>query len=181
MTDTSKEAVERVICAPIIRMVDRGGQPTLDGCAAIIDTARALAAERDALRAQLQAARDEALEEAAKIVVDEGKEALKYSSEVIAKTYCDDAALKIRALKSTSAEGGRVMVTVTKVKTLRSDGDECSFIFDGQYHYMRFLDLVKKTDGLEVTDVFQQDTVTPHEAIEMAMFVEEDTPNDRSD
>jgi hypothetical protein len=66
---------------------------------------RALLSERDALRAQLQAARDEALEEAAKIVVDEGKEALKYSSEVIAKTYCDDAALKIRALKSTSAEG----------------------------------------------------------------------------
>lgn len=65
--DTSTEAVERVICAPIIRMVDRGGQPTLDGCAAIIDTSRALLAERDTLAAQLAEARNAALEEAATV------------------------------------------------------------------------------------------------------------------
>ncbi len=53
MTDTSKEAVERAICNPIIRMVDRGGSPSLDACGLMIDTARALLAERDALQAQL--------------------------------------------------------------------------------------------------------------------------------
>ena len=98
MTDTSKEAVERVICDPSIRMVDRGGQPTLDGCAAIIDTARALLSERDALRAQLQAARDEALEEAAKAVEWKYQDTDQKGQKLWAHNV-------IRALKSTSAEG----------------------------------------------------------------------------
>ena len=53
MTDTSKEAVERAICNPIIRMVNRGGIPNLDACGLMIDTARTLLAEREALQAQL--------------------------------------------------------------------------------------------------------------------------------
>lgn len=60
-----RESVERNICAPIIRMVNRGGQPTLDGCAMIIDTARALLdakeaaeAERDRLREALRSMAD---------------------------------------------------------------------------------------------------------------------------
>lgn len=99
MTDTSKEAAWYALMN--YQQADEEGIMVLVSRQAIHECKD----ERDALRAQLQAARDEALEEAAKIVVDEGKEALKYSSEVIAKTYCDDAALKIRALKSTSAEG----------------------------------------------------------------------------
>lgn len=93
MTDTSKEAVERVICAPIIRMVDRGGQPTLDGCAAIIDTARALLSERDALRAQMQAARD----------AQEGiiNEAVGMADDESEKQFIERRLR--RALKSTSA------------------------------------------------------------------------------
>lgn len=61
-TDTSREAVERAICNPIIEMVNTGRSPTLDGCGAIIDTTRDLLAERDALTAaneQLRAERDD--------------------------------------------------------------------------------------------------------------------------
>ncbi len=55
-TDTSAEAVERVICNPIIAMVNTGRSPSLDGCGAIIDVARSLVADRDALAAELDAA-----------------------------------------------------------------------------------------------------------------------------
>lgn len=55
--DTSKEGVEAAICNPIIRMVNTGASPSLDQCGELIDTARALydqleavTAERDALR-----------------------------------------------------------------------------------------------------------------------------------
>ena len=53
MTDTSKPSVEKTICNPIIRMVDTGRSPNLNECGDIIDTARALSAERDALRQQV--------------------------------------------------------------------------------------------------------------------------------
>lgn len=53
--DTSAAAVERAICNPIISMVADGGSPSLGACSELIDTARALAAERDTLRAALQA------------------------------------------------------------------------------------------------------------------------------
>lgn len=62
--------------------------------------------ERDALRAQLQAVRDEALEEAAYqaqhacLVPPDGGSP---TAEEVAT--CDEAAKRIRALKSTSAEG----------------------------------------------------------------------------
>lgn len=53
MIDTSKEAVDISICNPIIRIVHCGVSPSLDDCGMMIDVARALLAERDALQAQL--------------------------------------------------------------------------------------------------------------------------------
>lgn len=50
MTDTSKENVERVICQPIIDHVSDGRTIWDEGYAQMIDLARAVVKERDALR-----------------------------------------------------------------------------------------------------------------------------------
>ncbi|MFV1484484.1 MULTISPECIES: hypothetical protein [unclassified Phaeobacter] len=105
MTDTSKEAVARMV-------YDVMGDSHYRGKCA--DLLRALESERDALRAQLQAARDAALEEAAAKMDNASANAIRMSESVtgvekrdlqtsgISHSY---AAQAIRALKSTSAEG----------------------------------------------------------------------------
>lgn len=107
MTDTSKEAVESLVYDLKLEEWDYASQ-----------VVRALLSERDELRAQLQAARDEALEEAA-LMCDE---AHKYhtgardiqkarGNEIAAQdrsarmTTCRILGCQIRALKSASAKG----------------------------------------------------------------------------
>lgn len=100
--DTSKEAVERIICDPIIRMVNRGGRPTLDECGAIIDTARALVSERDQLRRELEEARHAALDTAN---ISRLKRAINSESEGYWAPTDDMLARILRGLKSEPALG----------------------------------------------------------------------------
>jgi hypothetical protein len=46
----------------------------------------------------VEAARAQAIEECARIVQDEGRKARRYPDEAVAESYCDDAAIAIRAL-----------------------------------------------------------------------------------
>lgn len=100
MTDTSKEAAWDALMN--YQQADEEGIMVLVSRRAIHECKD----ERDALRAQLQAARDEALEDAAYqaqhacLVPPDGGSP---TEEEIA--VCDEAAKRIRALKSTSAEG----------------------------------------------------------------------------
>ncbi len=67
--DTSAEGVENEICTPIIAYVASGRMLSEYRLVKIIDTARALAAERDALRKDVAEARNAALEELRKTLV----------------------------------------------------------------------------------------------------------------
>ena len=110
MTDTSKEAAWHALMN--YQQADEDGIMVLVSRQAIHECRD----ERDALRAQLQAARDEALEEAAEVAtvraefwLKEHKGSTPYSDAsgtAIAKNgEAHDIAFNIRALKSTSAEG----------------------------------------------------------------------------
>ena len=106
MTDTSKEATNSAWVNDACELFDQHAQELGWQRHIYSDNIRALLSERDALRAQLQAARDGALEEAAYqaqhacLVPPDGGSPTE--EEVI---VCDEAAKRIRALKSTSAEG----------------------------------------------------------------------------
>ncbi|AUQ64395.1 hypothetical protein [Phaeobacter inhibens] len=113
MTDTIKEAVR-----PYDEQYDTIKDVEQDPTGAMM-AIHELVAQRDALRAQLQAARDEALEEAASIFDEEAAHdwgGIDYS-EAVGIPICNRADLVksakraeenarlIRALKSTSTEG----------------------------------------------------------------------------
>lgn len=99
MTDTSKEAVEKALS-------DLWGNPmAVSEFVEVQETARALLSENEALRSQLQAARDEALEEGQNAVSEScfalpgNPSAASYNAGV------RDSLAALRALKSTNTEG----------------------------------------------------------------------------
>jgi phage-related minor tail protein len=53
MTDTSRKAVERDVCGPIISYVDSGSMMSEKTLSGILDTVRTLVKERDAMSSTL--------------------------------------------------------------------------------------------------------------------------------